>query len=267
MGFSAKCRIAICPIDPVAHCTTRYVGSLTRPDRIYIGFVHVLIHGGATTGRFWDRLAPLLPPPVVAVDLPGRAGKAADLEHLTVEQCVESVLADIGDGDDEVVLVAHSSGGLFVPGVAHALGPRVSRIVLNAASVPPEGGTGLDCMKESHRRRVESAPTRVTPGPPKDPEVMRDAYGERLDDETLAFVTDPVRAVVDTMNVYFQPVHWAGLEDVPVTYVKNLRDRPVPPELQDLMCARIRWARAVELDAGHVAAITQPERLAAIITG
>ena len=228
--------------------------------------MHVLIHGGATTGRFWDRLAPFLPSPVLAVDLPGRAGKPADLEQLTVEQCVESILADIGPGDDDVVLVAHSSGGLFVPGVAHALGTRVSRIVLNAASVPPNGGCGLDCMKESHRKRVESAPTRMTPGPPKDPEMMREAYGETLDDDTLAFVTDPVRAVVDSMNVYFQPVYWAGLENVPVIYVKNRRDRPVPPELQDIMCARIPWATKVELDAGHIPAMTQPERLAAIIS-
>ena len=228
--------------------------------------MHVLIHGGATTGRFWDRLAPLLPEPVLAVDLPGRAGKDADLERLTVEQGAASILEDIGAGDEDVVLVAHSSGGLFLPAVAHALGSRVKRIVLNAASVPPEGGCGLDCMKESHRKRVEAAPSRLTPGPPDDPETMRNAYGEELDDDTLAFVVDPVRNVVDSMNVYFQPVHWAGLEGVPVIYVKNLRDRPVPPELQDTMCARIPWATKVELDAGHVPAITQPERLAAIIT-
>jgi pimeloyl-ACP methyl ester carboxylesterase len=228
--------------------------------------VHVLIHGGATTGRFWDRLVPHLPAPVLAVDLPGRAGKPAELEHLSVEQCVQSIVADVPSGDEEIVLVAHSSGGLFVPGVARALGQRVTRVVLNAASVPPNGGSGLDCMKDSHRTRVESAPSRLTPGPPPDPEVMRDAYGETLDDDTLAFVVDPVRAVVDSMNVYFQPVHWAGLEHVPVIYVKNVRDRPVPPALQDVMCARIPWARKVELDAGHIPAITQPERLAAIIT-
>jgi len=95
---------------------------------------------------------------------------------------------------------------------------------------------------------------------------MREAYGETLDDDTLAFVVDPVRAVVDSMNVYFQPVHWSGLENVPVIYVKNRRDRPVPPELQDAMCARIPWATMAELDAGHIPAITQPERLAAVIT-
>jgi pimeloyl-ACP methyl ester carboxylesterase len=225
---------------------------------------YVLVHGGATTGRFWDRLAPLLPGTVFAVDLPGRGAKPADLEKLTVEQCVASVLGDIGQPDD-VVLVAHSSGGLFVPGVARSLGGSVRSIVLNAASVPPDGGCGLDCMKPSHRQRVEAAPSRVTPGPPDDPEALRNAYGETLDDEALAFVVDPARFVHDSMNVYFQPVSWRGLESIPVTYVKNTRDRPVPPELQDEMAARIPWSQVVEIDSGHVLAITAPEKLAEVV--
>jgi pimeloyl-ACP methyl ester carboxylesterase len=227
---------------------------------------YVLIHGGATTGRFWDRLAPLLPGTVLAVDLPGRGDKPSNLERLTVQECVASILEDVGE-PDEVVLVAHSSGGLFVPDVARALGNAVRGIVLNAASVPPEGGCGLDCMKPSHRARVEAAPSRVTPGPPDDPETLRNAYGEELDDDALAFVVDPSRFVRDSMNVYFQPVSWRGLGAVPITYVKNGRDRPVPPELQDEMASRLPHGRVVLLDSGHVPAITSPERLAEVVTG
>jgi pimeloyl-ACP methyl ester carboxylesterase len=229
--------------------------------------VFVLIHGGATTGRFWDRLAPLLPGDVVAADLPHRGGPRDALEALTVDECVDAVVAQVPAGDGDVVVVAHSSGGLVAPGVARALAPRVRRIVLNAASVPPEGGSGLDCMRESHRERVVAAPTRITPGPPEDPEVLRRSYGEELDDGTLAFVVDPVRFVVDSMNVYFQPVSWAGLGSVPVTYVKNLRDRPVPPELQDAMAARLPQAELVEIDAGHIPAVTQPDVLARLLGG
>ena len=99
----------------------------------------VLVHGGGTTARFWDRLLPLLPVGTIAVDLPGRADKPADLATLSVDQEVASVVADIesGCGDEPVVLVAHSSGGLVVPGVVSALGGRVRSIVLNAALVRP----------------------------------------------------------------------------------------------------------------------------------
>src|SRR5580765_722739 len=119
----------------------------------------VLVHGGGSTARYWDRVVPLLDGPVLAVDLPGRGHKPADLAWLTVEQEVESVVADIEASaiDEPIVLVAHSSGGLVVPGVVAALGRRVARVVLNAALVPPEGGCGLDCLKPHQREGLVAA--------------------------------------------------------------------------------------------------------------
>ena len=71
------------------------------------------------------------------------------------------------------------------------------------------------------------------PGPPDDPEPIRTAYGgDPLDDATLAFVVDPVRFVPDTVHHYFQPVYWSQAAHVPVTYLLNDRDRPIPPALQ-----------------------------------
>lgn len=172
------------------------------------------------------------------------------------------------------MLVAHSSGGLVVPGVVSALGGQVGRIVLNAALVPPEGGCGLDCMQPRHRdgliAAVEAArgATPITlPGAPEDPERLRSAYGgEPLDDEQLAFISDPIRCVPDTVHHYFQPVRWSTAAAVPVTYVVNDRDRPVPTGLQDDMAARLpQTASLVRLPTGHIPAVTHPHLLAAAV--
>jgi pimeloyl-ACP methyl ester carboxylesterase len=236
--------------------------------------IYVLVHGGGSTARFWDRVAPLLPGRALAVDLPGRGAHPADLATITVEDEVASVAGDIDTaaGDDAVVLVAHSSGGLVVPGVVAALSGRVERIVLNAALVPPEGGCGLDGMQPRHAAGLSAAVetamaegrTITLPGPPDDPEQFRTTYGgEPLTDDDLAFVVDPVRCVPDTIHHYFQPVRWSLARGIPVTYVLNERDRPIPPALQEEMLGRLPDPpTVVRLPTGHLPAVTHPNQLA-----
>jgi pimeloyl-ACP methyl ester carboxylesterase len=146
--------------------------------------------------------------------------------------------------------------------------------VLNAALVPPEGGCGLDCMQDRHRdglaAAVQAAPSDAPitlPGPPADVDRSRTAYGgEPLGDDDVAFVTDPVRFVADTVHHYFQPVRWFEAGEVPVTYAVNDFDRPIPTALQWEMIGRLAHApQVVQLPSGHLPAITHPELLAAVI--
>ena len=41
------------------------------------------------------------------------------------------------------------------------------------------------------------------------------------------------------MYHYFQPVYWSEVSGVPITYVLNERDRPVPPGTQEEMAQRL----------------------------
>jgi pimeloyl-ACP methyl ester carboxylesterase len=236
----------------------------------------VLIHGGGATGAFWDRLVPLLDAPPLVVDLPGRRGRPANLDRVTVDEEVASVVADVEAGAPAgpVTLVAHSSGGLVVPGVVAGLRGRVGAIVLNAALVPAEGECGIECMQERHRdglRLAVAAAERegrsiILPAP-SDPEALRRSYGgDPLDDATLAFVTDPSRSVEDTVHHYFQPVRWSAAAGVPITYVLNRQDRPIRPEMQEVMVTRLPPpVEVIRVDSGHLLPVTSPAVFAQIV--
>ena len=243
---------------------------------------YLLIHGGGSTGRFWDRVVPLLDGPSLAVDLPGRNGKPGDVGLTAMEDEVASVLADVEAAaiDDGIVVVAHSSGGLPVPGVVAGLrgaGRTVERIVLNGALVPPEGGLGIDAMRPRHRDGLVAAVEQARErgeiirmlGVPDDVEALRSAYGgDPLSDEDLAFAADPARCVPDGVHHYFQPVRWSQAAGVPVTYVLNEGDRPVSTSMQEVMAARVCSPdEIVRFPGGHCPAITDPAFLAAAITG
>jgi pimeloyl-ACP methyl ester carboxylesterase len=237
---------------------------------------YVLVHGGGTTGRYWDRLVPLLDGPVVVATLPGREPRPAELEEVSVRDEEAAIVEDVRAAGVEgpIVLVAHSSGGLPVPGVVAALDGQVEHVVLNAALVPPEGGCGMDGMQPKHaaglRPVLEAMPverSEITFPAVDDPERLRRAYGgDPLDDEQLAFVFDARRNVPDGVHHYRQEVRWSQAGDVPVTYVLNDPDRPIHVDLQEEMVGRLPHPPTVHrLQGGHVPAITDPEALAALV--
>jgi pimeloyl-ACP methyl ester carboxylesterase len=265
---------AIRPVRPASTTPTPTPTPTPPPDPAPTVSL-VLIHGGSTTGRYWDLVTAALVHPSVAVDLPGRGTHPADLLTVTLDDAVASVTEDAEALGTDVVLVAHSSGGLVVPGVVAALGDRVRHVVLNAASIPPEGGRGLDCMRSRHRERTEEAlalrdadRAMTTPTDPPDREQLRHGYGTELNDAQIDYVRDHVRFVRDTFNFFDAPVFWSHASQVPVTYVLNLRDRSVPLALQREMMTRLPTPPiVVPLDTGHIPAVTMPTVLAALLDG
>jgi pimeloyl-ACP methyl ester carboxylesterase len=58
------------------------------------------------------------------------------------------------------------------------------------------------------------------------------------------------------------------VEDVPITYVLNERDRPVPPDTQEMMARRLpRPVTVVRVDSGHLLPVTSPSLFARILGG
>lgn len=230
----------------------------------------VLVHGGTFTARMWDDVRAHLATPSLAVDLPGRRHRPADLGAVTRADWAQAVCDDVeAAGLGAVALVGHSSGGYVIPEVAARLAgagrPRLVGLVFVAGTVPAEGHAPVEYLRPDIRELAESTRDHV----------VASATGRTLGglqpgeppiDTDLEIVENGPRLGLEAPRPLFEPMSWAGFPtDVPRFYVRCRRDRVIPPELADTMVANMGGATVVDLDAGHSAFRTHPAELAGVI--
>ena len=232
----------------------------------------VLLHGAFHTSRCWaptvrelERQAPDVP--VMAVDLPGRAGVPGDLATLTIAQCVDSVADQVERaGLGEVVVVAHSLGGLIAPGVVARLGAdRVVRLVLLAAVIPPEGRSDLDLIAPPVRWLIARM---LRPGVPRRPPsrlAARSSFCNGMSREQRELVLSQL--VPEAPGLFHETVTRVDLPaGVPRGWILTLRDRANPPHKQRACIAHLGGVdEVIELDTCHDAMVSEPAELAGIL--
>jgi pimeloyl-ACP methyl ester carboxylesterase len=204
---------------------------------------------------------------VLAVDLPGRRGAPGDLATLTIDQCVDGVIAQIEEaGLDEVVVVGHSMAGITVPGVVARLGEaRVKRLVLVSCCIPPEGKTVLDTLYGPLRWLGSRTMRAGGISQPMPKPMARFFFCNGMTPEQSDFVTSHLHP--DSVGVTRQPVSRVGLpRTVPRTWVLPLRDRSLRPDKQRMFIDNLGGVdEVVELDTCHDAMASDPRGLAAIL--
>lgn len=226
----------------------------------------VLVHGGGFGASCWDLLVPELRTPAIAVDLPGRGNRPADLRTTTVEDFTDAVVEVIeGSGWERVVLVGHSLAGITVPRVAARIPERLARLVFVACVVPRPGDACLDTFDAATRahalERFHESDWVAQPTPADRVKVI---FGNDLDDEQFAWMLE--RMVPEAGRVMCAPSDLTGLANpIPRSWVRLLRDAIVPVAVQDASITTMGGADVVDLDAAHMAMISRPAELATIL--
>ncbi|WP_234785821.1 alpha/beta fold hydrolase [Mycolicibacterium elephantis] len=216
----------------------------------------VLVHGGMCTSTCWDLVMPHLALPAVAVDLPGRAGHPADLAAVTLDDCVDAVIGSADEaGFERFALIGHSLGGVTVTETAWRNPQRVTHLLYVGALIPGPGScaaiiqTGAD-WPSGELVTIEEG-------------IAKAIFGNDLSDEQWSETWQTF--VPDAGNL--MNARLSGYPDrMPITYVSMTDDVPVPPALVKQMTAPL--GSGVEhrvLPGGHMAMVSRPQELAAII--
>jgi pimeloyl-ACP methyl ester carboxylesterase len=221
----------------------------------------VLVHGSGFAGSCWDDVVPLLPSPAVAVDLPGRGSRPHALEDVTIDVFADAVADEILGRDlHDVVLVGHSLAGITVPAVVRRVGDRIRAVVFVAASVPADGERVVDSLEPDLRAMAEEVarqpPTRM------DPALATMLFCAGMDEAHTARTLSLMTA--EGPGLVVEPTSLAGLDAVPVHWVRLARDTVNPPERQDRAIAML-GATVHDLDCGHMAMVTHPAELAKVL--
>jgi pimeloyl-ACP methyl ester carboxylesterase len=205
----------------------------------------------------------------VAVDLPGRGDNPGDLSSLTVADFVASVAAEIVGNDlTDVTLVGHSLAGLTLPGVVEAVSDRLRRVVFVSCSVPPHGVALADILEgfsPSAAAIAQQLGDDLVDGSGLlYPDLARVMFCNDMDEEQAASTLE--RRVPEVLGVLSEPTDLTGMRrSTPRTYVRLTHDAIVSLETQDQMVENLGGAQVAELDAGHMAMISRPDDLAALL--
>ncbi len=231
----------------------------------------VLVHGGAHAADCWDltiaelaRQAPELR--ILAVDLPGRANKPADLATISITGWVNSAVADIEDaGLCDVVVVGHSLAGVTVPSIVAKLGAaRVREMILLAAFVPPQGSSVADTLRGPLAPLARSA-TRLSKSSPMPTAAARFAFCNGMTRQQRKLVLS--RLCLESPNIIIEPVDRSDMpDDVPRTWIMTLRDRALSARQQ---LTAIKSLGGVDtmicMDGCHDVMFSEPKLLATIL--
>jgi pimeloyl-ACP methyl ester carboxylesterase len=225
----------------------------------------VLVHGGAHGAWCWSPLVPLLEAPALALDLPGRANRPADLSAATGESFADSASADIERAAlTDVILVGHSMAGVTLPRVAERIPERLERLVFVSCPVPTDGQTLLEILDpdvQSMASEMEIGETLSSGFSEKD---AREMFCSDMNEEQTRFVLDHL--CPEAPQILGETADLAGLRHpIPRTYVRLLRDQTLSLSLQDRCIAALGAVEVVDLDTGHDVMVSNPPALAGVL--
>jgi pimeloyl-ACP methyl ester carboxylesterase len=213
----------------------------------------VLVHGLFADGSCWSEVIARLQPKGIQVT-------AVQNPLTTLDDAVAETQRVLDRQDGPTVLAGHSFSGMIV--TEAGVHPNVSAVVYVAARAPD--------AEEDYAALASKFPT-----PPATAGIVFDGDEGRLTEAAFLrdFAGDLPEARARVLYAVQQPFHKALLTGKtkhaawrfkPSFYAVSTDDRTINPDLERFMAKRM-GAKTIEVKASHLALISQPDTIAALI--
>lgn len=231
----------------------------------------VLVHGAWSNADAWPLVAAHLRAgghTVATPDLPAHGADAAAPTSVSLDDYVATVADAITTAGAPAVLVGHSMAGTVISMVAERHPDLVERLVYVAAFLLPSGQSLYGFTQSSPGMAESLLGPALRPGdgvlgvdPAQFVDVFcHDAPADLAAAALAALRPDPLAPLGTPIEVTAE--RWGQRHR---TYVHTTADRCVSPASQAEMVAVVGAHTVHTVDAGHLAMLSQPEALAALI--
>jgi pimeloyl-ACP methyl ester carboxylesterase len=232
----------------------------------------VLLHGWTATGALnWAATMDALGERyrVVALDHRGHGRGIRGADEFTLEDCADDAVALLDVlGVRTAIFVGYSMGGPIAQLIWRRHRARVSGLVLCATAadftMPPAHVPFAEVLDQLQQRTTRIMPAwvrRRVAGPLRTGRVSAAAMRSELSDSMSRHAEHTIDVAGRAIR-RFRSIDWIGDIDVPVVVVVTERDLIVRPSRQRQLATSIPDARMITVDAGHLAAFTQPGLIA-----
>ena len=235
----------------------------------------ILIHGAWQGSWVWRDFASLLERAGImphAIDLPGNGTDDTPMNEVGIGCYIDHVVSVIDRLDGDILIIAHSGGGVVGTGVGEARSERIGAVAYIAGMMLPSD------MHFGHVLVQERAEERGLLGIGPHLEWSKDGLVSSVPAEAGAriFLNDMPFAVALEGAGQLTPQAEPGralktrwTEDrfgtIPRIYVECVQDLSVMQPIQQAMQKLVPGAERILLDAGHAPHISQPQKLADVL--
>lgn len=232
---------------------------------------YILIHGAWEESRMWQEVSPVLEKDghrVTAIDLPGHGENKQPISQVTMANYIESVVSDIKQYEDKVILVGHSMTGAVISQVAELIPEKIEKLIYVAAFLLKEGGSVLEAMHSDRDGKffpevIFSEDQTIATVPEQ---ALRNIGFHDVEEKVIQRVL-PMMAEKQSTEPFMAKVVVSdkNFGSVPKYYIRTSLDQVTSPALQDTMIANWEVETVLDLESGHFPAFSVPEKLAGLM--